>query len=78
MGTRFYDRLALTILIIGALNWGVIGFFRYDMLSMLFGGAWSMTSRVVYAIVGLAGLYALSIYGRIRERDAEYEGTRAV
>ncbi|WP_368652457.1 DUF378 domain-containing protein [Ornithinibacillus sp. 4-3] len=54
--------IVLTLIIIGALNWGLIGFFNYDLVAALFGGDQSAISRVIYSLVGLSGLYALSFY----------------
>ena len=54
------DATALTISIIGAINWGLIGFFNFNLVSFLFG---SMT-RIIYAIVGICGIYLLSFYTR--------------
>ena len=59
------DIIALTIGIIGAVNWGLIGFFRFDLVSFLFGNM-SWLSRIIYALVGIGGLYLISAYGRIR------------
>lgn len=56
--------LALILIIIGAVNWGLIGFFRYDLVSSIFGGNFAIVSRVIFAIVGLAGLYAISFFFR--------------
>ena len=63
--------LALTIAIIGAVNWGLIGAFRFDLVAALFGDM-SVLSRLVYALVGVSGLYLLTLCGRI-ERDAVTE-----
>lgn len=48
--------VALVLVIIGAINWGLVGFFEFDLVAALFGGADTVASRIVYAIVGLAGL----------------------
>lgn len=64
------DYTALTIVIIGAVNWGLIGIFKLDLVSLLFGNM-SWISRVVYALVGLSGLYLLSLYGRVAELGSE-------
>lgn len=69
MRTRPLDWTALTLIIIGAINWGLIGFFKFDLVATLFGGMESWISRIVYALVGLAGLYCLSLYGRIADDD---------
>lgn len=60
------DAIALTLVIIGAVNWGLIGFFRFDLVAALFGNMTAF-SRVIYSLVGLAGLYAISFFGRDRE-----------
>ncbi|NLM13826.1 MAG: DUF378 domain-containing protein [Epulopiscium sp.] len=65
MRTRPLDFIALLLIIIGALNWGLIGFFQFDLVATLFGGMDSWLSRIIYALVGLAGLYGLSLFGRI-------------
>jgi len=59
--------LALILVIIGAVNWGLIGFFRYDLVSSIFGGTYEIVSRIIFAIVGLAGIYAISFFFRKRE-----------
>jgi len=64
MNSRGLDYTALAISIIGAINWGLIGFFKLDLVAFLFGDM-SMLSRIVYAIVGLCGLYLISLFGRV-------------
>lgn len=61
---RCFDYVALTIAIIGAINWGLIGFFNFNLVAFIFGNM-SLLSRIVYALVGLAGLYCISFFGRI-------------
>ena len=58
------DYTILTFIIIGAVNWGLIGFFDFDLVSTLFGQM-SMLTRIIYAVVGIGGLYAISYYGRM-------------
>jgi hypothetical protein len=65
MDSRGLDYTLLTIAIIGAINWGLIGFFRFDLVAFLFGNM-TLFSRIIYALVGLSGLYLISTYGRIR------------
>jgi uncharacterized membrane protein YuzA (DUF378 family) len=65
MGSKSLDYILLTVVIIGAINWGLIGFFRFDLVAFLFGNM-TWLSRIVYALVGIGGLYLLSVYGRIR------------
>lgn len=60
-------KLVLILVIIGAINWGLIGFFEFDLVASLFGGQLSGISRIVYALVGLAGLYAISFLFRNNE-----------
>ena len=61
------DRIALIISIIGALNWGSIGLFRFDIVAWLFGGQGSLVSRIIYTLVGAAGLWCISLLFRDRE-----------
>ncbi|MGK5510067.1 DUF378 domain-containing protein [Brevibacillus formosus] len=61
------ERLALLFVIIGALNWGLIGLFQFDLVASLFGGAESIVSRIVYTLVGLFGVYAIKILFTDRE-----------
>ena len=58
------DYTVLTIVFIGAINWGLIGFFDFDLVSTLFGQM-SILTRIIYAVVGIGGLYAISYYGRM-------------
>ncbi|WP_066718304.1 DUF378 domain-containing protein [Clostridium sp. Marseille-P299] len=62
---KVIDYLALILVIIGAINWGLIGFFSFDLVKLIFGNM-TLLSRIVYALVGISGLYALSYFGRIR------------
>lgn len=57
------DFIALILVIVGALNWGLWGFFQFDLVAAIFGGASSGIARVIYAIVGLAGLWGLRWFG---------------
>lgn len=66
MRNKALDYSALGIAIIGAVNWGLIGFFNFNLVSWLFGSM-SWLSRIVYALVGLCGLYLLSFYARTDE-----------
>ncbi|MHC1747580.1 MAG: DUF378 domain-containing protein [Cellulosilyticaceae bacterium] len=65
MKSRTFDYIALSLVIIGAINWGLIGFFQFDLVASLFGGMSSWISRVIYALVGIAGIYSLTLYGRV-------------
>ena len=61
MRNRALDCLALTIAIIGAINWGLIGLFSFDLVAFIFGNM-SWFSRIIYALVGIAGLYIITFY----------------
>ena len=65
MDSRGLDYTALVLTIIGAINWGLIGFFRFDLVAFVFGDL-TVVSRIIYAIIGIAGLYLISVFGRIR------------
>ncbi|KNF08122.1 protein of unknown function DUF378 [Gottschalkia purinilytica] len=62
------DRLSLVLVIIGAINWGLISLFRFDLVAAIFGGQDAILSRIVYGLVGLAGLYCITLLFRDRER----------
>ncbi|MBQ9119951.1 MAG: DUF378 domain-containing protein [Lachnospiraceae bacterium] len=62
---KIVDIIALLLILIGAINWGLIGFFSFDLVRVLFGNM-SILSRIVYALVGIAGIYGLSFFGRIK------------
>lgn len=66
------DRIALILTVIGALNWGSIGLFQFDAVAWLFGGQDNVVSRIIYVIVGLAGLWCISLF--FRERNVLTEG----
>lgn len=69
MRNKTIDAVILTLVIIGAVNWGLIGFFGFNLVSTVFG---SMTwvSRIIYALVGLGGLYLISFYANLGEDEA--------
>jgi uncharacterized membrane protein YuzA (DUF378 family) len=55
------QRLALALTIIGAINWGLIGFFQFDLVAAIFGGQDSALSRIIYGLVGISGLINLGL-----------------
>lgn len=59
--------VALTIAIVGAVNWGLIGFFNFNLVGFVLGAGW--VSRTVYAIVGLCGLYLLTFYANVGDHS---------
>ncbi len=58
------DTLALILSIIGSLNWGLVGIFQFDLVAWIFGGQTGGISRVIYTLVGLAGLWCISFLFR--------------
>ena len=58
------DKIALLLVIIGGLNWGSIGLFRFDLVGALFGGQYSLVSRIIFVLVGLAALWCISLFFR--------------
>ena len=61
---KWFDNTSLTLVIIGAVNWLLIGIFRFDLVAFLFGNM-SWLSRIIDTIVGLCGFYLISLIGRI-------------
>lgn len=57
---KIIDKIALVLIIIGAINWGLIGFFEFDLVATLFGEM-SVLSRIVYSLVGLSGLWGIKL-----------------
>ncbi|GLF91940.1 MULTISPECIES: DUF378 domain-containing protein [Bacillus] len=55
------QRIALVLTIIGAINWGLIGFFQFDLVAAIFGGQGAALSRIIYGLVGIAGLVNLGL-----------------
>ena len=60
---KWFDNTSLTLVIIGAVNWLLIGIFRFDFVAFLFGNL-TWLSRIIYTLVGLCGLYLISLYGK--------------
>ena len=54
------DTLALILSIIGSLNWGLVGLFQFDLVAWLFGGQDALISRIIYTIIGLAGIWCIT------------------
>ena len=63
------DMLALILSIIGSINWGLVGIFKFDLVAWIFGGQTAVVSRIIYPIVGLAGLWCISLLFRSREEE---------
>ena len=64
---KMLDNISLTLVIVGALNWLLIGVFRFDLVAFIFGNM-TLLSRIVYILVGLCGLYLITLYGRINDQ----------
>ena len=58
------DTIALILSIIGSINWGLVGIFKFDLVAWLFGGQDAVLSRIIYTLVGLAGLWCISLLFR--------------
>jgi len=67
------DRIALLLVIIGALNWGLVGIFSFDLVAWLFGGSGTAVARIVYTVIALAGLWCVSLLFRSRDEVKEYQ-----
>ncbi|PLS15707.1 DUF378 domain-containing protein [Bacillus sp. M6-12] len=73
------QRIALVLTIIGAINWGLIGFFQFDLVAAIFGGADTAMARIIYGLVGIAGLINLGLLFTPSEetsREPETSSTR--
>lgn len=70
------QRIALILTIIGAINWGLIGFFQFDLVASIFGGQDAGLSRIVYGLVGLAGLINLGLLFAPSEEAETQQGTQ--
>lgn len=61
------DRIALILLVVGGINWGSIGLFKFDIVAWICGGQGSLVARIIYTIVGLCALWCVSLLFRRRE-----------
>ena len=68
MERNWLDVVCLILIIIGAVNWGLIGFFNLDIISVIFGNM-SMISRIIYAVVGIAGIYSLVLFWKHKAEE---------
>ena len=69
------DRISLILVVIGALNWGSIGLFQFDIVAWIFGGQGAIVSRIIYTLVALAGIWCLSLLFRENEMLADDENS---
>ena len=65
------DTIALILSIIGSLNWGLVGIFKFDLIAWIFGGQTAVVSHILYTLVGLAGLWCISLLFRKRGSSSE-------
>lgn len=65
---KVINTIALLLVVIGAINWGLYGFFSFDLVRYLFGEL-TIVSRVIYDIIGVAGLYSLTFFGKVTEEE---------
>ncbi len=65
---KMIDNIALTLIIIGAINWGSVGIFKFDIVAALFGGQDAVISRIIFTLVGLAGLWAIGLLFKDKEK----------
>ena len=66
---KWTNIIALTLVIIGALNWGLIGIFNFDLVTMLFNGSMYWVARVIFALVGLSGIWCLTMYHSVGQEE---------
>jgi len=65
------ERVALALVIIGALNWLLVGLFRFDLVASIFGGQAALISRLIYTVIGIAGIWAISLLVKSRVESRE-------
>jgi len=68
---EMFDNTALTLVIIGAINWLLIGLFGFDLVAFIFGGQGALLSRIIYTVVGIAGLWSITLLFRDKEPITE-------
>ena len=66
------NKIALALIIIGALNWGLVGLFSFDLVAWISGGAGSVLARIIYVIVALAGIWCISLLFRPEEHHVTH------
>ncbi|GGB39295.1 hypothetical protein GCM10011409_16050 [Lentibacillus populi] len=72
-------RIALILVIVGAVNWGLIGFFQFDLVAAIFGGQEAALSRVIYSLVGLSGLFCLTIlFDPMSETNSQLDNNQQI
>ena len=67
------NKIALVLLIIGGLNWGLVGIFRFDLVAWLFGGSAALISRIVYVLVALAAIWCIGLLFKDNSTEVRYQ-----
>lgn len=70
---KIIQRIALALVIIGAINWGLIGLFQYDLVAAIFGGQDAFMSRLIYDLVGISGLICLSLLFAPMSEESDHD-----
>ena len=68
---RILDKIALALVVIGGINWGLIGIFRFDLVAWIFGGQAAILSRIIYPLVGIAALWCITLIFRDSDTVSE-------
>ena len=66
-----FDKICLILVILGSINWGLVGIFQFDLVAWLFGGSGAIVSRILYPVLALAGVWCISLLFRDNERVHE-------
>lgn len=70
------DKIALFLLIVGGLNWGLVGIFQFDLVAFLFGGSAAIISRIVYVLVAISAIWCVSLFFKDNEMVEEQSSSR--
>lgn len=70
-----WDKLALTLLIIGGVNWGLVGIFEFDLVAWLFGGSDALLSRIVYIVIALCAVWCSTLLFRLNDEPERITAT---
>lgn len=70
------DSIALVLLIVGGLNWLLVGLFEFDLVAELFGGQDAIVAKIVYILVGVSALWCIKLFGNIMTASGRRDGTR--
>ena len=75
---KMLDKIALFLLIVGGINWGLVGIFQFDLVAFLFGGSAAIVSRIVYVVIAICAIWCISLFFKDSEmvEDARYGSSR--